>query len=149
MQNRVSLSAESLAKAIQQMDIEYEEDYPLIGKVRVSLKEVRIGNNQMIIPVHTQVPLVGTFDVSMTDIRSEGTKATLRLDQVGAIPPPLISVVGCVVESLFGKVLKKATISIAGDRVTVDYAANLPILLKDIHVTSLVIRDGIEIMFDY
>jgi hypothetical protein len=149
MVNHIFLSADSLSKAFQQMNIEYEEDYPVIGKVRVSLNEIRLGDNRIIVPVHTHVPLVGKFDVSLTAFRSKGTQAILTLDQVGAIPAPLITVAGCVVQSLFGKVLKKASVSVIGDQVTVDFAAYLPILLKDINVTSLVVRDGIEITFDY
>jgi hypothetical protein len=147
--NHIFLSASSLAKAMNQWEIEYAEDLPVIGKVRVSLREVRIGDNQIIVPVHTHVPLANKFDVVLTDFRSNGTKAIARMDHAGVIPSALSSVVGCVVESLFGKALKRAAVTVVGDQVTIDFCNYLPPFLKDINVTSMVVRDGIDMNFDY
>jgi hypothetical protein len=131
------------------MNVEYSEDMRVIGKVRISLKELHFGDNEIRIPVHTNIPLAGNFDIVLTDFRSQGTLAMLRMDHVGVIPSPLTSVLGPMVSALFGKVLSKATVSVNGNQMTVDFSGYLPIPLRDIHVTSLAIRDGMEITFDY
>lgn len=149
MTNHLFLSAASLTKTLDQLNIEYVENMPVIGDVRVSLKELRFGEDQIIVPVHTQVPLAREFDITLRDFRSGGKAIILRMDHVGVIPSPLISAAGCVVKALFGKALKRASVEVAGDQVTVDFNDHLPPFLTDLNIVSVIVRDGIEITFDY
>jgi hypothetical protein len=147
--NHIFLSAASLTKAISQLEIGYETDLPVIGTVRLALKDVRIGDNRIVVPVHTHIPLASTFDVVLTEFRSHGTIAVARVDHVGSVPSVLISTLGCVVEALFRKALTRAAVSVDGDQVTIDFAGYLPDLFQNITMISMAVRGGIELTFDY
>ena len=149
MANHIILSATSIRKIFDSMKIESSVDLPLKRQARISASEIVIDDDHVRLPVHTNIPLANDFDIVLTDFKCQGTVVTTRIDHIGVIPSPLISVVGQVVHALLAKALSKTTVSVTGDQVTVDFNRCLPIPFKDIKVASLVVHDGLELAFDY
>jgi hypothetical protein len=147
--NHIFLSATSLQKVMGQMEVEYSEELPIIGKVSISPKEIRFGVGRIGIPVHTNVPLAKSVDFELTEFQCTGTVVSLRVSQVGFITSWPTSILGSVVAALLGKGLRRTSVRINGNQVTADFSSQLPSKLQGVNVTSLTIRDGIDITFDY
>ena len=151
MSNHIFFSAASMVKLLDRMDVEHLVDLPLGATAQVNGRELRLEDSRIILPIHARVPIIGllNFDIVLDDIAGSVTVISATISHIGGIPEAVMAFTGNIAGTFFKQMLRKATVNIEENKITVDISQYLPQIAQDINIESITINNGLDISFEY
>jgi hypothetical protein len=145
--NSIHLSAEFMRQAFKAFGPKFVLDLPTGIHAHISLRNLRVKNDQIIVELQHDIPILPGFEVALSNFEARGTKVRTRISHMGFLPEEIVSMIVNLIEGHVKRMVEAWPVRVHGNIITVDIQQWLPV--QGIEITDFEVNDGVTVGFDY
>jgi hypothetical protein len=145
--NSVHLSAEFVHQAFKAISPKFVMELPTGGRAHISLRNLRINKDRVLIEVHNDIPVIPDFEVALSQFEARGTSVRTHISHAGILSEDIVAMIADLAQGHLKRMLQEWPVRVHGNIITVDFESWLPI--RGIEITHFEVNDGVTLEFDY